>query len=224
MFWRSRVADMALILDNLNEIEARIPAITGRLGHSKIAAVGHSGGTQTVGMLLGARLADPKTGSVTDVDLVEPRIKAGVLLAPVGNGGDNLTEAVRANFPELNLDYSHMATRTLVVFGDADESPSLTVRGADWHADPYHHGPGADCLLTLFGAKHFLGGIMGYDLKETDDEDPDRLAITQRMTWAYLRSALREQDSAWPDARKAFEAHATSQGRVDCKVSQNLNS
>ena len=40
---------------------------------------------------------------------------------------------------------------------------------------------GADALLTLPGAKHYLGGIKGYSLAETDDEDPERLAITQRM-------------------------------------------
>jgi predicted dienelactone hydrolase len=209
IFWRSRVGDMTLILDNLPEIEDRVPVVAGRLDHSRIAAVGHSGGTHTVGMLLGAQL--------DDVSLREPRIQAGVLLAPLGNGGDNLTDAVRESFPELNLDYTHLTTRTLVVYGDADESPALTVRGAHWHADPYHHGPGSDSLLTLFGAKHFLGGIMGYDVRETDDEDPERLAVTQRMTWAYLRSALHRGDQAWPAARTAFEEHGAGQGRVVCK-------
>ncbi len=42
-----------------------------------------------------------------------------------------------------------------------------------------------------------LGGIAGYDAKETDDEDPDRLEVTRRMTWAYLRSALHPGDTAW---------------------------
>jgi hypothetical protein len=110
-----------------------------------------------------------------------------------------------------------MTTQTLVVAGDSDVNPHLTVRGADWHADPYHHGPGSDCLLSLFGAKHGLGGFAGYDAKETDDEDPDRLAVTQRMTWAYLRSALYADDPAWPGACKALEEHAGSQGRVNRK-------
>ncbi|MFI7500705.1 alpha/beta hydrolase family protein [Streptomyces sp. NPDC049687] len=217
IFWRSRIADMKHILDSLDNIEERIPAITGRLDHTNVAAVGHSGGSQTVALLLGARLTDPTDGTLIDEDYTEPRIKSGVLLAAVGNGGDSLTDAVRKGFPELHLDFSHMTTPTLVAYGDEDDSPELTVRGATWHADPYHHGPGADHLLTLFGAKHFLGGIMGYDLKETDDEDPERLAITQRMTWAYLRSALCEGDSAWPQACAALEKHAPTYGRVDSK-------
>jgi len=83
--------------------------------------------------------------------------------------------------------------------------------------DPYTHGPGSDALLTLFGGKHGLGGIAGHDAKETDDEDPDRLAVTQRMSWAYLRSALFAGDPAWPEACKALKDHAGAQGRVDTK-------
>lgn len=35
-------------------------------------------------------------------------------------------------------------------------------------------------------AEHGLGGIVGYDAKETGDEAPDHLAMVQRMTAAYL--------------------------------------
>ncbi|MET1071021.1 MAG: chlorophyllase [Umezawaea sp.] len=211
IFWRSRVADMTLVLDGLDEIEALVPAVAGRLDHGRIAAVGHSGGSHTVAMLLGARVAD------VDADLTDPRVKAGVLLAPTGNGGADLVDSVREGFPEMDLDFAHLATRALVVFGDADDSPALTVRGPDWHADAYHHGPGADGLLTLFGAKHFLGGVTGYDARETDDEDPDRLAVTQRMTWAYLRSALHDGDPAWAAACEALRERGAAQGRVDTK-------
>jgi predicted dienelactone hydrolase len=217
LFWRSRVEDMTLILDQLAAIEASVLAIAGRLDHTKIAAVGHSMGAQTVGMLLGARLTDPKDADARDVNLIEPRIKVGVLLAAAGNGGDDLSDFARENYSALNPDFTHMTTQTLVVMGDADVNLHLTLRGADWHADPYHHGPGSDAMLTLVGAKHGLGGGAGYDAKETDDEDPDRLAIVQRMTWAYLRSALYAGDASWSDACKALKDHAGSDGRVDGK-------
>ncbi len=217
LFWRARVGEIKLILDQLDAIEAMIPAIAGRLDRDRIAAVGHSLGGQTVGMLLGARLTDPKDETARDVNLIEPRIKAGVLLAAPGVGGDDLSKMAAEKYSALSPDFSHMTTRTLVVFGDNDVSPHLTVRGADWHADPYHRSPGADCLLTLFGARHGLGGIAGYDAKEADDEDPDRLEATRRMTWAYLRSALHEGDPAWAEACKALEDTASRLGRVDCK-------
>lgn len=217
LFWRSRVEDMQLILDRLDEIEASVPAIAGRLDHSRVAAVGHSVGGQTVGMLLGAGLSDTADETATNVNMIEPRIKVGVLLAAPGNGGDSLSEFARQNYTALNPDFSHMTTQTLVVVGDSDVNPHLTVRGADWHTDPYHHSPGSDCLLTLFGGKHGMGGISGFDAKEADDEDPDRLAIVQRMSWAYLRTALYADDLAWPTACKALEDHVSSQAGVEFK-------
>lgn len=217
IFWRSRVLDMKRILDRLDEIEAATPAVNGRLDRSKIAAVGHSMGGQTVGMLLGARLTDPQDKGATDVNMIDPRIVAGVLLAPPGNGGDDLSEFAAKNYSALNPDFSTMTTQALVIAGDRDESAYLTVRGADWHADAYHRSPGSKCLLTLFGGKHGLGGVAGFDAKETDDEDPDRLAVVQRLTWAYLRSALYAGDPAWSEACKALAGHASSQGRVECK-------
>lgn len=217
LFWRSRVQDMKLILDQLDEIEASVPLIAGRLDRSRIAAVGHSLGGQTVGLLLGALLTDTNDETATNVSMIEPRITAGVLLAAPGNGGDSLSKFAADHYTSMNPDYSHMTTRTLVVVGDSDGSPHLTVRGAEWHTDPYYHGPGSDGLLTLFGAKHGLGGIAGYDAKETDDENPDRLAVVQRMTWAYLHSALYAEDFAWSNACKALEMYASSQGRVEEK-------
>lgn len=213
LFWRSRVDDFGLILDGLELIEAEAPVVAGRLDPTRVAVVGHSAGGNTVSMLLGARATDPADGTV--LDLRDPRVGAGVLLASTGSA-EGMTDAMRERYPELETDFSHLTTRTLVVHGDADGNPVATTRGADWHAEPYHLAPGADALLTLPGAKHHLGGIMGYSLAETDDEDPDRLAVTQRMTWAYLRSALYDGDPAWQQATEAIRGNP-SLGRVRTK-------
>ena len=217
LFWRSRATDMSAILDRFDAIEAQAPAIAGRIDRERIAAVGHSMGGQTVGMLLGARLTDPKDGKARDVSLAEPRIRAGVLLAAPGNGGDSLSDFARETYSALNPDFSSMTTPTLVVVGDADDSAYLTTRGADWHRAPYVHGPGARDLLTLVGGRHGLGGVAGYDAKETDDEDPDRLAVTQRMVGAWLRSALYPGDPAWPEACRALADRAGMLGAVESK-------
>lgn len=218
-FWQSRLDDMKLILDSLAAIEEAAPILAGRLDHDRIAAIGHSLGGQTVGMLLGAGLTDTADPAVTRVRRPEPRIKAGVLLAAPGLGGDSLSDHARKNYTTLNPDFSTLTTRTLVVAGDADDNPHLTPRGADWHVDPYRHAPGAEALLTLFGGKHGLGGIAGYDAKETDDEDPERLAVTQRMTLAWLRTALAIDAASWPEAMAALEAHAADLGQVVLKQS-----
>lgn len=217
-FWQSRHADMTLILDHLDEIEKAVPLLAGRLDRDRIAAIGHSLGGQTVGMLLGAGLTDTADPAVDRVSLPEPRIKAGVLLAAPGLGGDSLSDFARANYTTLNPDFSTLSTPTLVVAGDADDNPHLTPRGADWHVDPYRHAPGAEALLTLFGGKHGLGGIAGYDAKETDDEDPERLAVTQRMTLSWLRTALGIDEASWPHAIAALHEDAADLGRVELKT------
>ncbi|WP_062015672.1 chlorophyllase [Aureimonas sp. AU4] len=217
MFMRERADELKRILDGLDAIEAAVPTLAGRLDRDRIAAVGHSLGGQTVSLLLGARVKTDEGRDAGIVDLREPRIKAGVLLAAPGAGGDDLSAAAKRYGPMFSPDFAHMTTRALVVYGDADNSPHLTLRGPDWHADPYHLSPGADALLTLFGAKHGLGGIAGYDAKETDDENPDRLELTRRMVWAYLRSALDESDPAWTDACAALAGPASALGHTTRK-------
>jgi hypothetical protein len=90
-----------------------------------------------------------------------------------------------------------MKTKALVVVGDQDVSPYLSKRGADWRANPCKHSPGPKDLLTLVGGEHGLGGIAGYDAKETTDKSPLMVAVVQRMTVAWLRGALGEESEAW---------------------------
>ncbi|MFF1739899.1 alpha/beta hydrolase family protein [Streptomyces mirabilis] len=216
LHWRSRAEDMTRILDRLDVIEAAVPQLLGRLDHDKVAVAGHSMGGHTASLLLGARLTDPDDG--TEVNLAEPRIKAGVLLAAPGRGGDAVTEFVAENYSFFStMDFSRMTTPTLVVAGDKDASTHLTVRGPDWHADPYFLSPGPKSLLTLFDAEHGLGGVSGYDVAETTDENPERVAAVQRLTWAYLRTELHPGDSAWQAARDTLTADPDPLGRVESK-------
>lgn len=215
LYWRSRAEDMTRILDQLDVIEAAVPQLPGRLDRSKVGAAGHSMGGQTVSMLLGARLTDPRDG--TEVNLAEPRIKAGVLFSAPGRG-DALSEFAAKNYSFLStMDFSTMTTPALVVAGDKDASPHLTVAGPDWHAGPYVLSPGPKSLLTLFGAEHGLGGISGYDAAETTDENPGRVAAVARLTWAYLRTELCPGDGAWQAACDALTAEASPLGRVESK-------
>ncbi|MER7792754.1 chlorophyllase [Streptomyces sp. NPDC097640] len=216
LHWRSRAEDMKRIVDQLDAIEAAVPQLLGRLDHSKVAVAGHSMGGHTASLLLGARLTDPHDG--TEVNLAEPRIKAGVLLAAPGRGGDALSEFAAENYSFfLTTDFSEMTTPTLVVAGDKDTSAHLTVRGPDWHTDPYVLSPGRKSLLTLFEAEHGLGGISGYDVAETTDENPERVAAVQRLTWAYLRTELYPGDSAWQTACDALTDGPNPLGRVESK-------
>ena len=216
LYWRSRAEDMTRILDQLDVIEAAVPQLPGRLDRSRVAVAGHSMGGHTASLLLGARLTDPRDG--TEVNLAEPRIKAGVLLAAPGRGGDALSEFAAKNYSFfLTTDFSKMTTPALVVAGDKDASAHLTVLGPDWHTDPYFLSPGPKSLLTLFGAEHGLGGVSGYDAAETTDEDPERVAAVARLTRAYLRTELYPGDAAWQAARDELAASPDPLGRVESK-------
>jgi len=211
MIWRQRVTDMKLVLDQLKTIEAAITGIDLRIDRNKISAAGHSFGAHTVGLLLGARVSSPDGSSAED--LGDQRIKAGVLLSAGGRGGDALSEFAKNHFPYLNQRYEKLATPTFVVAGDNDHSP-LTVLGPEWFTEAYHLSPGADALLTLKGGEHMLGGITGYGAQETTDENPERVSLVQKMSCAYLRTALYHQDSAWTEAQKELAESMTNIGTV----------
>ncbi len=194
LFWRSRAQDMHFVLNHLDDIEDAVPGLAGRLDKTRVVAVGHSMGAHTVAMLAGMHVTDPATSEV--VDLSAPGIQACVMLSPPGNGAD-LAPWAREHFPVLgNSDFSHMAMPALVVTGDKDSNAHFSERD-DWRTDAYSASPGAKSLLILRDAGHMLGGISGYDAKETSDESPQRVAAVQRITWAYLQSALHPQNRAW---------------------------
>ncbi len=214
LIWRDRVEDLKRTLDQLDRIEASVPGLSGRLDRSRIAAAGHSWGGQTVSMLLGARVLD--ANGEPGEDMSDSRILAGVLLATTGLGGPDLTPFAAEHFPFMNPSFSGMRTPALVAAGDRDQS-LLSTRGPDWFTDPYYRSPGGKSLLTLYGAEHSLGGIAGYNVAETTDENPERVALLSRVTWSYLRHALNLDDSGWLEARQALEESSHPLGRIESK-------
>ncbi|ROQ94965.1 putative dienelactone hydrolase [Streptomyces sp. 2132.2] len=199
--WRIRIEDLTLVLDGLGVLEASVPGLAGRVDHGRIAVAGHSWGAQTASTLLGARVLD--ADGVPGEDLSDPRVTAGVLLALAGLG-DSLTPFAAENLPFLRPHFDTMTAPALIVAGDRDDS-ALSTRGPDWFTDPYTHGPAGKSLLTLFGAEHSLGGIAGTEVAETTDESPARVALIQRLSTAYLRSALSSEHGDWKAAVTALE-------------------
>lgn len=193
---------MTRILDQLDVIEAAVPGLSGRMDKDQVAVAGHSLGAWTATMLLGAKNTDPRDGTV--VNKFERRIKAGVVLTGTGKGGSELSDMGRKIVPFYGPDFSEVHTPALFVCGDEDVSPHLTTRGADWHADGYYLSPGRKDLFWVKGGHHGLGGISGWNAAETKDESVERLGAVQRMTLAYLRTAL-YGDNSWDEACKALK-------------------
>lgn len=214
LMWRYRVEDFKLVLNQLDLIEDTVIGLRGRLDQTRIAAAGHSFGAQTTATLLGTRVINAD-GSLSE-DLSDARISVGILLSAGGRGGDALSEFAKEHFPHLNQSYTEMTTPALVVAGDRDVSP-LTVSGPEWFRDAYYLSPGANTLLKLSGGEHMLGGISGYLVTETTDENPERVAAVQRLSWAYLRSALYPKDPAWTEAIAWFGKSQNANGQIKNK-------
>jgi len=211
--WRFRIEDLKRVLDGLDILEASVPGLSGRLDRSRIAAAGHSWGAQTASTLLGARVLG--SDGVPGEDMSDPRVKAGVLLALTGLG-DGLTPFAEKNFPFMKPSFDTMTTPALIVAGDSDQS-LLSTRGPEWFTDPYTYSPGNKYLFTLFGAEHSLGGISGYEAAETTDENPARVALIQRLTSAFLRTALHPEDTGWRAAITALEEGPDPLGKLQGK-------
>ncbi|WP_030674429.1 alpha/beta hydrolase family protein [Streptomyces sp. NRRL B-1347] len=211
--WRYRVEDLKRVIDGLDALEAAVPGLAGRIDRDRVAVAGHSWGAQTASALLGARVLD--SNGVRGDDLSDPRVKAGVLLALTGLG-DSLTPFALEHFPFMKPSFGAMSAPALIVAGDNDRS-HLSTRGPDWFTDPYTYSPGDKSLLTLFGAEHSLGGIPGYEVAETTDESPARVALIQRLSTAFLRSALYPEDTAWKAAVTALEDDPSPLGKLRSK-------
>lgn len=211
--WRFRIEDLTRVLDGLDTLEASVPGLAGRLDHDRIAVAGHSWGAQTASTLLGARVLD--SDGVPGEDMSDARIKAGVLLALTGLG-DDLTPFAAENFPFMRPSFDRMTTSALIVAGDNDRSP-LSTRGPDWFTDPYTRSPGNKSLLTLFEAEHSLGGIAGYEVAETTDESPARVALIQQLTTVFLRSALYPEGTGWRAAAAALEEDPNPLGKLQSR-------
>jgi hypothetical protein len=104
-----------------------------------------------------------------------------------------------------------------VVAAAPHDQSALSTRGPDWFTDPYTLSPGDKSLLTLYGAEHPLGGIAGHAVAETTDESPDRVALIQRVTCAYLRTALDLDHTSWATARAELQKDANPLGDIQAK-------
>jgi dienelactone hydrolase len=168
--WKTRVLDLRKALDSLAEIEKQAPVLKGRMDRKRVLAAGHSFGGHTTAVLIGA-----KTPEMPEKDLSDPRVMAGVMLAPPG-----LAPGFR------QIAWQADARPALNIVGMDDIIPGFN---DDWraHAQYYYERQGGpQCLAALTGMKHYLGGTLGTNRTEEKTPSADSMAQIKRLSLAFL--------------------------------------
>jgi dienelactone hydrolase len=142
-----RVRDISAVIDALDQIGAKIPALKGKLDREKIGVSGHSYGA-CVSMLIGGATIDvggkPKS-------FADARVKCVLPISAAGTGEYGLTKE----------SWKDCKRATLYITGTKDIRPGHEF---SWRKEPFDLSPNGDkFLLIVEGATHFHfgGGLPG---------------------------------------------------------------
>jgi len=194
--WIDRAEDVAFVLASLDDIEAREPALAGKLDRNAIAMAGHSMGAYTT-MLTAGTTVD--TGGRQREDLAVPGISAFIAISPQGPG-------------ILGLRRDSWATTQgpmLVITGTNDEGQ----RGQDanWRIQAYDSLPAGDKYLAVIdGAEHSSYGDGG----ETDREGERMKAFVRVTTLTFLDAYIRGDEEALALLQSPDEFPSRTEQRV----------
>jgi predicted dienelactone hydrolase len=185
-FFEWRLDDMQVVLANLDAILAQAPTVQPRADVTRIAATGHSFGGLVAQTLGGATFNDIARGGGA-VSRADPRVRAVIIFSGAGAFAPLLTPA---NFATLSLP-------TLVTVGSEDLKQAPDLSGYEWRRQPYDLiAPGRKYLLTLDGADHYLGGIVGRDDLPRSPNAAMYLAEFNRWSTTFLDAYLRDRRSS----------------------------
>lgn len=211
---QDRLADVRLILDSIEAIEASAPelrmkksdgSLVGRVDRQKLAIAGHSAGAFTSELAIGVRARGKRiTGqrgfAITSV--ADPRLKAAVFIS--GQGTTNLAFT--------NDSWSKLERPTLVIAGSKDVS-GVSNETPESRREPFERSRGrekggpASYLLYIEGATH--GSYQGKTLVRTLGEKPETPVktigrATMASTLAFLDAWVKDD----PKARTVLESDA----------------
>lgn len=199
---RLRVADLTLIADSLTEIESRLPALAGRLDHSKLVVAGHSFGTQIAMFVTGMRMRNPTNGDITASD--ETRFGTLILLSDPGKMALMPSETwTGSGVPTL----LSTGTEDYGLMGDgrrATEYENEILSRAD-------NASVSRYLLMIERGDHYFGGLIH---KDTGTEpDHEGLAIFNAISMAFLDAYVKEDQDA-REFLQAVDLQAETHGRA----------
>ncbi len=147
-----RLEDMEFLVASLDEVRRQAPEFSGRVDATRLAATGHSFGGLVAQTLAGASYFDPASGNT-----IHRKVK-NVRAAIVFSGAGRFAPLLRSE------DFAALKIPLLVTVGteDLQQAPGMT--GYQWRREPFDLAASkSKYLLTLQGADHYLGGLVGRD-------------------------------------------------------------
>lgn len=206
MAWR--IADIRLAIDRLDDSLAALPDLSARTDRTRLAVAGHSFGgliAQTIG---GATLRNPALGKAESHR--HPAVRAVIIFSGAGAMAPVLTAE----------DFFALQLPTLVTVGTEDLKQAPDLSGYAWRRQPYDLiSPGNKYLLTLEGADHYLGGMVGRDDLPKSEHGADYLTAFNAASTLFLDAWLRDDKqarrrlAAWPATATEFAPRATLEQR-----------
>ena len=185
-FFEWRLDDLQAVLGNLDAIVSQVPDLRRRVDLTRIAATGHSFGGLVAQTLGGATYNDVARAGFP-VSRADPRIRAVIIFSGAGAFAPLLAPE---NFASLRLP-------TLVTVGTNDLKQAPDLSGYEWRRQPYDLiAPGRKYLLSLDGADHYLGGIVGRDDLPRSDNAALYLADFNRWSTTFLDAYLGDRRAA----------------------------
>lgn len=198
-FFEWRLDDLQVVLANLDTIVAQVPDLRRRVDSTRIAATGHSFGGLVAQTLGGATYNDAARGSIVD-SRADPRVRAVIIFSGAGAFAPLLA-------PE---NFASLQRPTLVTVGTNDLKQAPNLSGYEWRRQPYDLiAPGRKYLLSLDGADHYLGGIVGRDDLPRSDNAALYLADFNRWSTTFLDAYLADRRAA----RRELESLPESPGK-----------
>jgi len=190
-----RVDDMKFLLDHFGEIEAKFPALRGRLDANRIGIAGHSYGAYTAMLMAGARVN--LAGHEKGTNFTDARPSAFLLLSPQGRSPKGDERGLVEN------SWKDITRPLFVLTGSRDNN--TTGEGPEWRLEPVTLGSlGERWGFSLGGATHmtFTGlPAQGKGLGAPHDAvgvafEKKLFAEVQMLTLQFWNATLRKDSSS----------------------------
>ena len=142
-----RVGDITFLLDAVDQLVEKVPALRGRIDTGRIGVGGHSLGAYTT-MLVGGVTTD--IGGQKARSFRDPRVRCILPISAQGVGQQGLTES----------SWSALAIPMLTITGSLDKGAGG--QGPNWKKEPFERSPAGDKYLVFIeGANHVAFGGSG---------------------------------------------------------------